>query len=126
LELRLKQKDDRRSQWFNPLVIAVFTAALAAAGNALVAYINGTEQLRIEDSKTEASRILQVIRTNDVDKAKTNLEFLLKARLISSPKLRPDLATNLSKLKPGEGPSLPDFETSLRNIERQLESNSKR
>jgi hypothetical protein len=51
LELRIKRKDERGSRWTNPLVLAVLAATLAAAGNAVVAYINGVEQRSLENSR---------------------------------------------------------------------------
>jgi hypothetical protein len=133
LELRLKRKDERRSQWTHPLVLAVLAATLAATGNAVVAYINGVEQRElektraeaqlsleqhrdqssqaIEETKAEAMRILEVIKTNGVDSARKNLEFLIEAGLITNVKRRADLQIYLGKLTPGEGPTLPSSTT---------------
>lgn len=95
LELRLKRRDEQRSRWGNPLVLAVFAAALAAFGNAAVALINGIEQRELqrtgteasqalEETKAEATRILEVIKTNDVPRARSNLEFLTQTGLITN------------------------------------------
>ncbi|MGO4127937.1 M15 family metallopeptidase [Inquilinus sp. YAF38] len=97
----------RQAAWTNPLVIAVLAAALAAAGNATVALINGSLQLRLEETKAEAARILEVIKTGDPDKAAENLDFLLKAGLIADEARRADLERFLNQRQPGQGPSIP-------------------
>src|SRR5262245_42292432 len=55
-ELDLKQTEARRSRWFNPLVIAVFTATAAAFGNAGVAWLNGCQQRALEKDRADLSR----------------------------------------------------------------------
>lgn len=93
-EFDAKLADQRWARWTNPLVLAVFAAALAALGNAWLAYVNSEAQraleltrsdgqLRIENSKAEAARILEVIKTADTEKAAENLAFLLDAGLIA-------------------------------------------
>jgi hypothetical protein len=37
-ELSLKENDDRRSRWWNPLAIAIIGPAIAAAGSAFVSW----------------------------------------------------------------------------------------
>jgi len=134
----LKSLELRRSRWTNPLVLAVLAATLAATGNAVVAFINGVEQRElertradaqlalerhkddslqaIEEAKAEATRILEVIKTNDVEKARNNLDFLNQAGLITNPKRRAELQAYLSKLKPGEGPALPSSTAILEGL----------
>lgn len=128
-EFDAKLADQRWARWTNPLVLAVFAAALAAGGNAWLAYVNGAAQrdleltrsneqiklerekaegqLRIENSKAETARILEVIKTDDSEKAAVNLGFLLEAGLISDPARKAALKTFLEKRQPGEGPSIP-------------------
>ena len=106
-ELEAKLSDQKWSRWMNPLVLAIFAAALAASGNALLAYINGSAQKTLEETKAEASRILEVIKTADQDQAVTNLKFLLEAGLITDEARRRSLETFLANRKPGEGPSIP-------------------
>src|SRR5262245_27787226 len=81
LELRLEERrskisnaettraNRRWSDWSSPLVIAVLTAALAAAGNAVVSVTNGVQQRTIENQKSEQMRILEMIKTGDTEKA---------------------------------------------------------
>jgi hypothetical protein len=117
-EFDAKLADQRWARWTNPLVLAVFAAALAALGNAWLAYVNGAAQreiertrsdgqLLIENSKAEAARILEVIKTADPEKAAVNLAFLLDAGLIADDARRAALKTFLDNRKPGEGPSIP-------------------
>ena len=128
-EALVKISELERSRWTNPLVLAVMAAALAAGGNAGVALINGILQrsleetrsdaqneletsksaavVEIEEAKAEATRILQVIQTNDPDKAAINLSFLLDAGLISNELRRKSLAAFLASRRPGQGPALP-------------------
>jgi hypothetical protein len=115
-ELESKLRDQKWARWLNPLVLAIFAAALAAAGNALLAFINGSAQVTLErekaatqktleETKAETSRILEVIKTADPAKALVNLKFLLEAGLITDPDRKKSLEAYLAK--PGEGPSLP-------------------
>ncbi len=128
-ELDAKLAEQKRTRWANPLVIAVFAAAAAAAGNGVVAVINGIyqrdlektrsdaqidlemhrskDQHEIEEAKAEAARILEVIKTADPEKAAENLDFLLKAGLIVNKKRQDDLRSFLDNRQFGEGPNIP-------------------
>jgi hypothetical protein len=64
-ELDLRERGEKRSRWTNPLSLAVLAGVLALFGN----FVNGLTQQQIERSKAEASRILEMIKTNDPDKA---------------------------------------------------------
>jgi hypothetical protein len=101
-ELELKREELNRSRWVNPLVIAIFAAAAAALGNAGVTLISSNQQsklereraaatealnseqsrstLKLEQTKSEAARILEVVKTNNPDKAAANLKFLIETR----------------------------------------------
>jgi V8-like Glu-specific endopeptidase len=106
-ELDLKRKEQASSGWRNPLVVAIIAATLAAVGNAVVSVVNGNLQRRLENEKSEQTRILEMIKTGDPDKAATNLEFLLEAGLISDSELQAKLREFLTQRKPGSGPTLP-------------------
>ena len=67
-EIDLKQQEQQRSNWSNPLVVVVLAAAVAGLSSAFVAMINGrlqrqieqskaAESVRIEESRSEAVRI---------------------------------------------------------------------
>jgi hypothetical protein len=118
-EVAVKERDESRSRWSSPLVLAVLAAATAALGNAAAIWLNGIEQRNLEttktaqarileESKAEAARILEVIKTgNNSDKAAVNLKFLLDAGLISDPDRRKNIEKFLVNRATGEGPALP-------------------
>jgi len=117
-ELDLKQKEQQRSNWSNPLVVAILAAAVAGLSNAFVAMINGrlqrqieeskaAESLRIEESRSEAGRILEMIKTGEPDKAAGNLKFLIDTGLINNEERVAQIQRYLSTRQPGTGPFLP-------------------
>src|SRR6266436_2486482 len=117
-ELDLKQKEQERSNWSNPLSLAILAAFVAGLFSAVVALINGWQQrqieqskaaesLRIEDSRSEAGRILEIIKTGEPDKAASNLKFLIDTGLISNKELVAQIQGYLSTRQPGTGPFLP-------------------
>jgi hypothetical protein len=116
-ELTLKERESARARWSNPLALGIFAAALAAIGNAGVSWVNGQEQrtletirstqsLALEEKKAEATRILEVIKTGDPDKAAENLQFLTNTGLIAEPTRLSALKYYLDTRIPGEGPKL--------------------
>ena len=107
-ELRLKEREQRTSAWWrSPLTVAIIAAAAAAAGNAVVAVVNGSLQRELERSKAESTRILEMIKTGDPERAASNLEFLFQSGLISDQMLSSNIKAFLDKRQPGTGPSLP-------------------
>jgi hypothetical protein len=118
-ELEIKEREQSRSRWSSPLVLAVLAAAIAALGNAVTMWMNGREQRALEatraeqarvleETKAEAARILEIIKTgNDADKAAVNLRFLVEVGLISDPDRRRDIQSYLARQPPGKGPALP-------------------
>jgi hypothetical protein len=106
-ELELQRKDSARAGWRSPLVVAVLAAALGAAGNAFVSYINASLERQLEDQKSEQQRILEIIKTGNPDSAAENLQFLLNAGLIAEPSRVTKLREFLKTRAPGSGPSLP-------------------
>jgi hypothetical protein len=95
------------ARWSSPVVVAILAAAVAAAGNALVAYTTSVSAKNLEAQKAEQARILEVVRTGNPDKAAVNLRFLLRAGLIDDGRTRARLTAFLDQRKPGTGPSLP-------------------
>jgi CDP-diacylglycerol pyrophosphatase len=119
-ETSLKEDEARKSRFWNPLVLAVVAAALAATGNAVVTVINGHDQrglesqkdsstLALETMKAEAARVLEVIKTADPDKAATNLQFLLDTGLLSDKRTATSITAYLASRKPGQGAALPSL-----------------
>jgi len=106
-ELALKRKELASSGWHSPLVVAIMVATLAGVGNAAVTFVNSVLQRQLEDLKSEQLRILEMIKTGDPDNAARNLDFLLKAGLISNPEVTSRLRKFLDERKPGSGPALP-------------------
>jgi V8-like Glu-specific endopeptidase len=106
-EIELKRQDQSRAGWWNPLVVAIFAAAIAAGGNAVVTIVNGVQQRNIEDQKSEQARILEMIKTGDAEKAAGNLQFLLDAGLIDNPERAQKVKAFLAARQPGTGPALP-------------------
>jgi hypothetical protein len=116
-EFLVRTRDQDRSKWTSPIVLAIFTAALAALGNIVLAFVNGSLQrdsddLRarqgriLEKSKSEATLVLEMIKT-DADKAAINLEFLVDSGLLTDPEQTERIKRYLKERKPGQGPSLP-------------------
>ena len=114
-ELKLKREDEASSSWRSPLVVAILAATLAAAGNAVIAIVNGNLQRDLDDRKAEQTRILEMIKTGNPDSAAANLDFLLKSGLISDPSRASKLESFLKARQPGTGPTLPSG-TSTSNV----------
>lgn len=117
-ELEIKEREQSRSRWSNPVVLAVLAAALAGIGNATVTWLNGIEQRNLEaekaaqarmmeETKAEAARILEVVKTGDADKAAANLKFLVETGLISNTDRLKSIQTFLAERQAGQGPALP-------------------
>jgi hypothetical protein len=93
-ELKLKREEMDRSKWNNPVVVAIFAAALAGLMNIIGTSLNDyfqreTERTKakatdeLEKGKAESARILEMIRTGDKREAAGNLQFLVDAGLIA-------------------------------------------
>jgi hypothetical protein len=117
-EIEIKEREQARSRWSNPIVLAVLAAALAGLGNAAATWLNGIEQRKLEtekaeqarsmeETKAEAARILEVIKTGDADKAAANLKFLADMGLISNAGRLQHIQTFLDHRSAGGGPALP-------------------
>jgi tetratricopeptide (TPR) repeat protein len=109
-ELDLKKEEQAASRWRNPLIVAIMAAAIAAAGNAGITFINGVLQRNLEAQKSEQTRILEMIKIANPDKGAENLDFLLRTGLISDRNIQEKLSEYLKNRKPGSGPTLPPSE----------------
>jgi hypothetical protein len=105
-ELDLKRKEQSRTRLTSPLFLAVVGAAIAAAGNAYVSWLNGNVNQQTEAFRAESARILKAIEANEPEKAKTNLRFLIAAGLITDPTAS-RVAAFIDALPSGKGPVLP-------------------
>ena len=108
-DLAIRKEEASRSRWRSPLVVAIFTAAAAALGNAIVAYVSGYEGQALESRRAESTRILEMIKTGtgNPDKAAENLGFLVDTGLIDDPQRAAAIRHYLATRRPGSGPSLP-------------------
>jgi len=109
-EIAIKEREASRWSWSTPLVAlgaAVIGAAVGAGGNAYVAWLNGQQATVLEESKAEAARILEMIKTGDPEKAADNLKFLVDAGLISDADRRKNIQNFLAHRPAGKGPALP-------------------
>lgn len=106
-ELAVKREEQSGAGWRSPLVVAIMAAAIAGISNAVVTVVNGRLQRELEDGKAEQTRVLEMIKTGDPDTAAGNLEFLLKAGLITDPARVASLQKFLANRVPGSGPALP-------------------
>lgn len=106
-ELEIKEREQHRSRWSSPLVLAILAAAVAAFGNLAVSWLNGSQQLaaqqegnrateELEKFKADSARLLEMIKTHDPDKAAENLSFLLEAGLIADEDIKKRLANFLA------------------------------
>jgi hypothetical protein len=102
-EVEIKERDASRSRWSSPLIVALLAAALAAIGNAATIWFNGREQRKLEITKAEHVRILEMIKT-DNKQAAENLKFLTDSGLISDDDLKRRIQAFLAT---GRSPALP-------------------
>ena len=106
VERLCKEKELRAPVWLSPFVAALIAATLAALGNAIVTAITAANQVALEDRKAEQSRILEMIKTGDPDKAAVNLDFLLRTGLVTDEATVKALKKFLADRTPGQGPTL--------------------
>jgi hypothetical protein len=106
-ELALKRREQASAGWRSPLIVAIMAATIAGVANALVAIVNGRLQRQLEDGRAEQTRVLEMIKTGDADKAAGNLQFLLDAGLIADPERTARIREFLKGRSPGSGPALP-------------------
>lgn len=126
VEIELRKHEHRQSQWRSPLVVTILAAAVAALGNAAVNYTNSRLQSQVERQKAEESRILEMIKTGDPDKAAENLQFLLDAGLISNQETSQKVSQFLGQRKAGSGPTLPANGQNPRAFVNKLEYGSEK
>ena len=106
-ELGIREVELRRSQWSNPLVIAVLTAAAAAAVNFVITYFNARNEAVVEAAKAEQALVLAAIQTGgDVQKAGDNLKFLVDTGLLTDKARGAAITKYLHDARPGTGPAL--------------------
>jgi TPR repeat protein len=101
-ELKLKEKERPGSTLKNPLVVGVFVAALGLFGNIVVTYLQNRAQQSLAQQKAQSDLILEAIKTGDVQKASSNLQFFIDAHLVND-----EQGFITQAIKAGHSPSLP-------------------
>jgi SH3-like domain-containing protein len=104
-EVELKRSEAAKNSKFGPILIAIWTAAAAAAGNGVVSYMNGQQMHRLESEKAQSAIILEVVKTGSPDKAASNLAFLVEIGVISQEQAGARLRNYLQTRVAGQGPS---------------------
>jgi hypothetical protein len=84
-----------------PLLAAIVAAFIAGIANIIVAWFNQKSQRRLEREKAEATRILEIVKTGGVEKAKTNLQFLAESGLITDEVWRNKIVDYIKKTPRG-------------------------
>jgi hypothetical protein len=105
-EAIFKRKEQDRSRWNTPLILALIGAIIAGVTNIIVAGYNGFVEHRSDVEKSESTRILQMIKTSDLKLATQNLKFLVQTGLV----IDTDRVTKITKYlveHPDDGPVLP-------------------
>jgi hypothetical protein len=100
-KLELKEREYAGSGWSGKLALfticaTIIAAALGAAAQAVVAYVNNKNQLEIETNKAEAARILAVIDADKPTQSLKKLQFLVGTGLITGD-LRDQVRKNLKE-----------------------------
>lgn len=87
--------------------VAIWAAAIAVLGNAVSTLVTTENEQVLQARAFEAERILEAIKTGDPDVSAENLEFLLRARLITDPATVKGVVGYLTSRERGEGVYLP-------------------
>ena len=69
-ELAVKEREEARSRWSHPLVVAVLAAAVAGMANAIITTMNGSLQRDLEREKASASQRLEEVQSSPVEFSK--------------------------------------------------------
>lgn len=67
--LEYRQARRRRGLLGSPLTLSVIGAALALAGNVVVAYVNGTNTIAAEQESTRSALLVETLRTGDPEQS---------------------------------------------------------
>lgn len=80
-----REREATNSPWLNPLVIAVFVAALGLLGNSLVAFFNNLNSQKVERQRAQSNLVFEAIKTGSQDAACKNLVFFVDLGLLDDP-----------------------------------------
>ena len=89
-EAKLKYLEYRRAKrrgglLGSPLTLSVIGAALALAGNVVVAYVNGANTIAAERESTRSALLVETLRTGDPEQSLRMLQLLDWLELIEVP-----------------------------------------
>jgi hypothetical protein len=94
--------------WINaPAAIAGITAVVGGVISLGLAVYNSSEQRKLEERKFEEGRIIELLRTASIEKARENLEFLVKSGLVQDARLAASVDAYLKSTPKNQGPYLP-------------------
>lgn len=82
-DLAFRQSSDN-GVWGNPMLLAVAAGVLGLISNAVVTLVDGIENRALEHQKSEATMILEALKTGDADEAAQNLNLLVETGLSRS------------------------------------------
>jgi hypothetical protein len=105
-EISAKEAEIKKSAWLNPLVIALFVAAIGFGGNAVVTLLNNQNSMRVEQFRTQSNLMIDSMKT-DQQKACLNLLFLADLKIVYDPQgAIKDVCKNRPQQAPSLGPSI--------------------
>jgi len=81
-DVALREIELKRTRWGNPLVLALFAAAIGLIGNIFVARVNNTSTQDLERIRAQSNLILEAIKTGNPDAACKNLLFFVNLGLV--------------------------------------------
>jgi hypothetical protein len=84
-EVAVKEKELSRSQWFSPIVLGLFAAAVGLIGNIVVARVNNQNSQELERIRSQSNLVLEAIKTGDPNEACKNLIFFVGLGLLDDP-----------------------------------------
>ena len=132
-KFRTEQNNNARSRLSSPLVLsivagvaALFTNALALAGNGYLTYLKGQDDLALERTRQQGTLILESLKTGNVDLARQNLRLLATADLVDEQTRNGILNALAQGITPGlpSGSNTPpiNFKTGIVSATQSLES----
>ena len=102
-EFELKKSEFQHARFSSPIVLAIIGASIAGITNAAAIWWNG----HLEDRRAEHARVLEILKTGNVEQAERNLKFLVNVGLISDKEVQDKVKQYTSQTPAGSGPALP-------------------
>ena len=91
--------------------MAIMTAIVGGVISFALVVFNLKEQRKLEERKLEEGRIIELLRTGSIERAKENLEFLIRSGLVQDARLAASVEAYLKSKPKDQGPSLPTYDT---------------